>query len=265
MVSELKIIWDGTAPGLAEHRISIGAFGDSLLLLLSALRRIANQLVTEATEGDRMPRGRLASAAKNIDIEIRAVKQNSSGVDALITFRNPPPQIDMFATLAERATIGLLDAIERESSGKPTNASVRNYLRSLPEGTNRQVYEFFEDGTTRMRTEVTKLNLPELPPELPFLRVLEGSIVGVGFEPGRNEVRVKTDTNPFLVLAAKPEDVNKSLDMRHEKVRTILIEGKKNRLIGVKRASDPKFKFDPEAATKHIFEKWGKVLKALAQ
>jgi hypothetical protein len=265
MVSELKITWDGTVPGLSEHRISIDAFGNALPLLLIALRRIAHQMVSEATEGDRMPRGRLANAAKNLDIEIGSVKQNSSGVDALITFRNPPPQIDMFATLAERATVGLLDAIEMESSGKPANASVRNYLRALPEGMNRQLYEFFEDGTIRKRAEVGKLILAELPPDLPLLRTIEANIIGVGFEPGRNEVRVRTDTNPFMTLAAASEDVDKSLQMRHEKVRAILVEAKKSRLIGIRRASDPKFQFNAETARKHIFEKWGNVLKALAK
>src|SRR5579872_3263004 len=121
MASELRITWDGTAPGLAAHRLSIGAYGEPINLLLLALRRIANQIVANAFDGEGSQKGRLFAPAKNIDIEIVNVKQNSSGIDALVTFQEPPAQYELYANLADRSVGELLDDIERESKGQPAN------------------------------------------------------------------------------------------------------------------------------------------------
>jgi hypothetical protein len=265
MASEIKITWDGTAPGLSEHRLSVGAFGLPLTLLLAALRRIANQMVTNAVSGDRVQTGRLANAAKNLDIEIVSIKQNSSGVNAVITFREPPPQSELFVDLAERSAIQLLDALDKESKGQPADGSVRQYLRSLPDGTSKQIYELIEGGKPKKKTEIGDVKLTSLPPELPVLRSLVGNVIGVGFEPGKNEVRIKSNDALFSVTA-KAEDVEKALVMRREQVRVLAVqEGKPSRLISLRRATDPHFKFDPEKAKNHIFSRWANVLKELAK
>jgi hypothetical protein len=267
MAAEIKITWDGTAPGLVEHRLSIGAFGEPLRLLLVALRRIASQMATNAADGERSV-GRLANAARNIDIEIVSIKQNSSGVNALITFVAPPApsQVGLFGTLVDRATNELLDGIERESRGEPTYGVVRTYLYSLPDGTNKQKYELLEGGQRKKVVEVGEVKRTDLPPELPYLRTLEGNVVGVGFEPAKNEVRIRTEAIASITVTAKADDVNKAFEMRKEKVRTMAVQiGKQTRLISLKRAADPRFKFEPDAAKKHIFEKWDNVLKALAK
>lgn len=266
MASELKIVWDGTVPGLAQHRLSVGSFGIPLQLLLGALRRIASNLVSNAADSA-AETGRLANVAKSIDIEIVNVVQGSSGVAAVLSFAEVQPQFEIFGDLPERAATELLDAIDKESKGHPTNAPVRKYLRSLPDGTRRQVYELLEGGQTKKKTEVGEVKLTELPAELPFLRTLEGNIVGVGFEPGRNEVRVRTDAFVSLSITAKAAEVERALELRKEKIRTVTVHasGKLPRLVALKRAADPRFKFDPDSAKKHIFSRWDNVLKRLAK
>jgi hypothetical protein len=98
------------------------------------------------------------------------------------------------------------------------------------------------------------------------LRKAEGDIVGVGFDPGRNEVRVKPESGNLAVLGSASEQVDGALEMRHSKVRTLSVQTVKGvRLISLRRASDPAFKFDPETATRQIFTRWDKVLKKLAK
>jgi hypothetical protein len=265
MAAEIQITWDGTVPGLAEKRLSIGEFGESLRLLLVALRRIAHEMVINAMEGEASQRGRLVTAAKNLDIEITSIKANSAGFNGLVTLHSPPPQIDMFMPLQQRAATALLDDIDRESKGYPVNGAVRTYLRSLPPGTTRQVYEVYEDGKSLKRVDIGEIRLTELPPDLPIIRSFEGEVAGVGFEPGKSEVKVKTEAT-LVAVTARPDDVEKALDLRKEKIRTLSVhDGRRARLISLKRASAARFEFDPESATKKIFERWDNVLRQLAK
>ena len=48
MATRLEIQYDGTVPGLNEHRLSLSAFGPSLNALLRAIRRIATNMVGDA-------------------------------------------------------------------------------------------------------------------------------------------------------------------------------------------------------------------------
>lgn len=269
MASELKILWEGRAPGLDKHRLSVGAFGEPLNLLLTALRRIASQMVGSAVEGDQVQTGRFASTAKNLDIEIVGLEEGSTGVRTELVLREPPPaQITMFGDLLDRATEELLDSIERESKGQWTHASVRNYLRSLPPGVTRQVYELKNSAKPAKTVEIKDVHFTTPPAGFPYLVEIEGNVVGVGFDPGRNEVRVKAEETPSAVTAsATPDAVDKALTLRKEKVRAVAVNvsGKRPRLISLNRSTDPHFKFTTEAAEEHIFKRWKELLGRLAK
>jgi hypothetical protein len=266
MAVELKIRWDGQAPGLAEHRLSVGAFGEALPLLLAALRRIATQIVRVAVEGEAPQTGRFANLARQIDIEIVGVEGNSTGVNALVSFQDSGLEAGAaFLDLPSRSAQELLDAIGRESNNKPANVAVRKYLRALPDGVHKQVYELYEGGTMSKHIEIGDVRIAELPEALPVLREYEGVVVGVGFEPGKNEVRIKTDTNT-VNLISPPEAVDHAIDYRNEKVRAISVQDEKRaRLISLNKASDPKFQFSPEDIEKHIFKRWNSLLAQLAK
>ena len=264
MPTEIQITWDGVVPGLAEHRLSIGAYGESLKLLLVALRRIANEMVSNAMEGEGSQKGRLVTAAKNIDIEITGIKQNSSGFNGLVTFHSPPQQIP-FMSLEETSAVALLEDIDRETKGYPVNGAVRTYLRSLPPGTTRQVYEIYDGALSKKRVEVGEVKLVELAPDLPVLRTFEGNVVGVGFEPGKVKSRLNTGDS-FVSTTASPTEVDKAISLRKEDVRTIAIQdSKRTRLISLRRAADARPKIDRETAKKYIYDRWNNVLKQLAK
>ncbi|MGB8773101.1 MAG: hypothetical protein WCC78_03105 [Terriglobales bacterium] len=267
MAAELKVYWNGTAPGLAEHRLSIGAFGQPLNNLLIALRRIATQMVNTAIEGEYPKVGRLSKVASQLDIEIVSIAQNSSGVDALVMLHidsnETPP---LFNDLVDRATVELLESIERESKGQASNSAVRTYLKSLPSGVNRQTYAFSDNGHVRKSVDIGDLKFVELMGDLPMLEELAGSIIGVGFDPGKNEVRLKTETNPSASISADPDAVERALTRRHEKVRTLAVrQGTKMRLLSLKKASEPRFRLTSEAVEEHIFKRWYVVLERLAK
>jgi hypothetical protein len=264
MASELKIRWDGDVPGIAEQRLSLAAFAEPLNLLLIALRRIATQMVSSAMEGEHPKSGRLTNIARLIDIELVDIAKQSSGTDAFVVFHNPPEELNLWWDIPSRATVELLEAIDIESKGQIRNSAVRNYLRSLPPGLHHQVYEYTNGAATK-RVEVGDIRLTDLPPDLPVLRKMEGNIVGVGFEPGKNEVRIKTETMT-TPLTATAEAVDRALELRHDKVRTMSVHiASRARLISLKRSSDPEFKFSPEAVQEHIFKRWDPLLARLAK
>ncbi len=75
METQLKIVWDGDTPGLAQHRLSLAEFGPALNRMLIAMRRIASGIVTQAQEGGDtgLRGGRLAKLASQLDLEITGV------------------------------------------------------------------------------------------------------------------------------------------------------------------------------------------------
>lgn len=265
MAAEIRIRWDGDAPGVEQHRLSLSAFGDALPLLLAALRRIATRMVTAAVEPERPAKGRFADLARSLDIEITNIEGNSTGFNGLVTFAIPPDELPLFADLPDRAVMELLDSIDRESRGQPSNWPVRQYLNALPEGIHKQTYEFHENGTVRKRVEIGDVKLMEIPAEFPFLREVEGSIIGVGFDPGKTEVRIRGES-ASANFDANEEQVEAALAIRHNPVRTIGIQaGKHSRLLRIQKATEPRFAVTADAIEEHIFKRWSGVFARLAK
>jgi hypothetical protein len=266
MAIELKIHWHGNVPGLEEHRLSLAHFGEPLHLLLLALRRIATQMVSVAVEGDVPSTGRFANLARQLDIEIANIEGASSGINALLSFHEQPDALPLFSDLPDRVSLELLDAIDRESKEQPANSAVRKYLRALPNGITRQTYIIHDGGMEKKRIEIGDLRLAALPEELPFIRESEGNVVGVGFEPGRNEVRIRTDSGTILPLTTTIETVDQAISIRRETVRTLSVhDGKKSRLLKLQKAADPRFKLSEESIQENIFNRWSGVLSRLAK
>jgi hypothetical protein len=264
MASELKIRWDGDVPGMAEHRLSLGGFGDALALLVLALRRIATQMVSTAVEGEHPKTGRFASIARQLDIEIVSIEGQSTGFNAVVSFAQPPEELPLFADIPERATFELLDSIERESRGQAANWAVRRYLGALPTGVRRQWYDFAANGHAK-HIEIGDIHLAEMPGEPPSLRQYEGNIIGVGFEPGRSEVRIRTEL-ATPILDATNEQVEMALAIRKAKIRVLGVnDGKRTRLLTIADAHAPQFQRTPASIEEHIFKRWNGLFERLAK
>lgn len=261
MPTELKIKWEGVAPGLPEKRLSLSAFGEPLTTLLAALRRIATNLVGDALEEKNI--GRFANAARQLDIELTDLVKESSGFDSVITLTPMAgDNLKLFDDLAQNASIQLLDAIDSERQGNLKNASVRKYLRMLPLGITRQTYLLHSNGTTLRHISFGTMDISVLPPDLPFVATYVGKVVGVGFEPGKPEVRIKTDTTT-VALASTTKQVDAALELRYSTVKAVaVVQGNAHRLLILQDSHLPIHRSTRDAM---IFQKWAGVLKRLAQ
>lgn len=268
MAIELRIVWDGDVPGVAEHRLSIDAFGEAINLLLGAYRRIASSMFSDAEEY--AVTGRLHTLSNWLDIEIAAIEGASTGIRAYATFHQEfQAQSSFFPTdIPERAAAELMESIEEEGNGRPRNATVRKYLAALPPGLTRQSYEVRNEQGEPLRTPVVlgemHLPAPSLV-DLPYLFEFVGKVVGVGFEPGKSEVRIKTATNDSLQLSASAELVEKALTLRHGPVRGMAVRRKDARLLRIDEADARPFTLTDEISEQFVFRRWDELLARLAQ
>ena len=261
MPTELKIRWEGVAPGLPEKRLSVSAFGEPLTILLAALRRIATNLVGDALEDKNV--GRFANVARQLDIEIFDLVKESSGFDSVITLAPPSPgeNLELFQNLPENVGMQLLDAIDSERRGELKNARVRQYLRALPLGIARQTYRLHQNGNTLREVSFGAMDISALPPDLPYIAQYIGKVVGVGFEPGRPEVRIRTEAASVTLLATS-QQVDTALDLRYSTVRAIaVIQGASHRLLILQESHLPVNRSTRDAA---VYERWQGVLQRLA-
>ncbi len=274
MPTQLKIKWEGTAPGLANQRLSLSAFGRPLNTLLSALRRIATNIVGQALDETKASAGRFTNEARQLDIEIVDLVRESSGIDSVVSLNAPVGEsFPLFGDLAEDAVRNLLEAIDLERRGTARNARVRAYLQALPPGITRQTYQLHQNGTLLKQVSFSSVDLPLLPADLPYLCEYIGRIVGVGFEPGRTEVRVRTEeeaheTGPakpprVATLAATSKQVDTALELRHSQVRAIAVcHGDERRLLILQDVSLPLRCSSRETI---VFERWRGLLERLAK
>jgi len=263
MPIELKIRWDGDVQGVTEHRLSLAKFGAALNELVHSLQRTATQMVGNAVEGPDV--GRFADLARRLDIQITEIKGESVGFNAVVSFLQPEDELPLFADLADRAVTDLLDSIERESKGLLGSTSARRFLKTLPSGIRKQIYDLHEKGTRKRHIEIADVHFQDIPAALPSLREVTGNVVGVGFQPGKSEVRVKGEST-IIPFDATPQEVDETLNIRRGKVRVLgVYDGKKNRLLKMAQASRPRFRITDEAIEEHIFKRWNGVFARLAK
>lgn len=267
MATRLKIIWDGETKGLNEHRLSVDAFGQTLVRLLPLLRRIASGIVTKALETERTLKGRYAEAARHIDIEIAKIEDNCSGISALITFSPPfPVQANFLGDLDERAAIEFCESVEWESKGIPKDSNVRDWLAHLPTGINYQKYNVEDESGKPLReTIITDVQLAEAPSLLPSLAEYTGQVVALGLEPGKSEIRLKKADGHTVTLLATKEQVMAAWELRESKVRVLAVQSGERKLLSIQKDDAPEFVATDELVEQHVFQKWGEVLRRLAQ
>jgi hypothetical protein len=258
--TQLEITWDGPVNGLESHRISLSAFGEALSCLVAAARRIASNAISNAVEPAES--GRLAAAAKNLDIEIAGVIEGSGGFSTLLTFQIPgSSQVEMFNLLAENVGRELVESIKSEAAGTHRNAAVRKYLQALPPALTFQNYNLHENGRSIADVTLGKMNLPALLVDpLPALIEIQGRVTGVGFDP-KWEVKVREEGASQVTAAATEKQVNRALDMRSADVSALVVSSADgNKLVVLENEST---RVDRPSIT-GIFDKWDATFRALA-
>ncbi len=264
MDSKLDITWDGLVPGLSDHRISIDAFGESLTLLLGALRRIASNMFRDAVEEGPATRGPFKKGTGFLDLEISEIKRASSGFGAVCVLHPPPGETSiLIEDLTRRAGDALLSAIEQEAQGSPTDASVRKYLRSLPAGITGQRYDFQSNGTRRS-VVVGEMDIREASKPLAHLLNITGFVIAAGFDPGATSVTIKNE-HRTLTCTATNEQVEAALGLRGESVVAMVVSGNRTRLLNLRRADKELPPLADTETERILFGKWDNLLRKLAQ
>ena len=263
MNKKLEIVWQGNVPGLAEHRLSLDAFGPALQQLVIAYRRIASNLLAQADSTT----GRLHTFAYLFDLQLEQIKQGSAGIVAACVIDAEPGFLgDVWAPWTTRTAEALLTDIEAEANGEFRNGAVRKYLRALPEGVTGQQYAFSDGNGYRREIAIGSMRLPEGPTEMPVLHERTYAIVGVGFEPGESFVRLK-GADDTVTCEATPQQVTKALELRFSSVRAMIVRqvGRKARLIRIRREGEDLHPLSPQQKETLLFGKWHNLLRRLAK
>jgi hypothetical protein len=273
MSVELRISFDGTTPGLKEHRLSLVAFAKPLQHLVAAIRRTASAIVASGSEdpayGSRG--GKLADPAKLIDLELVAIEKGSAAPYFVCTARSPGlPQLAIRGLgtpandLAEMSVDRFLRDIEAEGSGKRQSHSVRRFLKSIPEGVTSQRYVASSGGRMIREVRVATVNLAKALNPLPRLVQITGDVIGVGFEPGQSFVVLKSGTRSIKCTATTPQ-VEAALHLRADRITAAVLEGERPVLLWIRGAEVSAPVPALGETIEHLHTDWANTLKVLAQ
>ena len=267
MMTKLRVNYEGTTPGLENHRLSVSHFGEPLNKLVVALRRIASNMISQATgEEAGAAGGRLAKKAQAIDVEIAAIEPGSVGLALVVVARLVGGQGELFDNLPDRACAEFVSAVENEAQGKTHSAMVRKYLESLPTGLTTQRYELMRSDGTCIKAFIENVEIANIAAESPSLDEIEGSIIGVGFEPGRWEVRIMDSLarHPVNCLA-NSKLVEDAIALRSKRIRVLTVSnGARVRLLRLQDADAPTIELSEAQRQELVFGRWDDLMRRLA-
>lgn len=263
--TRLRIIWEGQAPGLAEGRLSLAAFGSALQALLKAARNIAFQQVAAAVGEEFDPSK--ATRRTLVDLQLSTYQPGSSDVTLdVVPLETRAGAASLVEDLAERVVRELFESIRAESRGTRRNRWVNEYLQALPQGLSRQRYSVIHNGNEEVPLELGEIKLAEPVTRAPQLLQLSGVVAGVSFgEPLKSEVRFAPYEGQILTLPATAEQVEQAVALRGQPVKVMALLGDKPRLLWIRHDEVPVPRLTAEQREEHIFRKWEELLRRLAQ
>jgi hypothetical protein len=262
--TQLIVEFEGSVPGIADHRLSLHAFSKSLSCLLSALRRIASNILVdvEGEESHGSRGGRYAKQAASLDLQI-VTRDGSLGVVHEIVFPSEP-QLPLFDDLGRATVRTFMDAIEDESQGRRRNGLVFSYLKSLPPGLSMQRYLGVSGGIEiRSPVEISDVKFALIPPELPYLSEVTGRIIGLGFDDPRFEIRFSTPEK--MTCSTTRELVDRAIQLRDSTVTALILEPTKRLLRLTEGVPSDSIRAENAVTDEVMFEKWAGLLERLAK
>lgn len=261
---ELEIRFDGTVTGLAQHRLSLAAFGPSLEHLLKAFRRAVDQVALSA-ESERA--GKFGRHGQKFDLQLQSLADGCVRVAFHCVSENGADDTRA-AAIAQQAVGRILENIEREAKGQQTGSrSVRRFLESLPSGLTSQSYEGRANGQVIKRVSLGPLTEIEQQKNAPP-RILEikGKVVSVSFETGKEQVRVRQFSDRVHICLASPDVVEKAVALRHQTVFVqILARYDTRRLLSIRGETEPPVNLSGEDRLNYTFQRWDGLLQRLAE
>jgi hypothetical protein len=264
---EFTVRFDGEAPGLQRHRLSLAAFHVALGKLLSALR---HKLQAIASGDPNREHGRLGSLGKNFDLQL---KQISDGCVTLTFDWGPSDEAsdenDTGTALAERTVQGFLQDVEEEwSSPEKKSPHVYGFLRSLPEGVKTQEYEAKVGDRVigKLKLDGTEGKQAQARRQLPRTRDFHGRVEAIRFHSENGRVRIRTSTGELLICRATAEIIDAAVELRHHVVvGKILIRQDLVRLLTIRSEGTNPSKLTEQEKRDYLFRNWDGTLRRLAE
>jgi hypothetical protein len=262
MTVQLKIRFDGTTEGVAEHKLELSAFSNALKQLVATLRRIASGLVDEATEQ--------SSGRFKHDAELRVFLDSLSGgsLQMNLDVSSPPIapgySIMLFDDLPSRTAERFIESIKAEGNGVFRSLPARRFLGSLPKGITSQKYEVYSDGNLLCEASLGEVSLADEAIDLPIVVKTVARITGIIFEPTL-EVRFDADGEK-LSCSASTEMIDKAILLRSEDVLIMAtLHGGKGRLLWIGTPGSFPARMTRSDRSNHVLARWQRTLAELAK
>ncbi|WFG54110.1 hypothetical protein Mx9_p03 [Myxococcus phage Mx9] len=180
MTTQLRIYWDGNAPGLSDGRLSLAAFGPALQALLKAARNIARQQVAAAV-GEEYDEAK-ATKSTLVDLQLSSFTSGSAQPTLdVIPLASNVGAMHLIENLPERVTKELHEGIRAEAQGVRRNRFINEFLHLLPKELTKQKYSLVLDGEVEDTFDVEHMRLLEPVEDYPDLILLKGQVEGVNF------------------------------------------------------------------------------------
>lgn len=263
MSTKLTIRWDGTAPGLQEHALSLSAWLEPLGTLLKAVRRAASNL--DASRPDDPERGKRGGrhppAAAAIDLQITAVRDGCVLLELEAT-QVAPGQQTLVRDLPALALTTVVRDIKSEAAGRRKSALARRFLAQLPVGITEQGYKVEFDGVVLVEERIADSVVEGGAAALPHLQRVRGHIAGVGFDP--LTISFRTAKRSRFTVPASEGLVQAALELRGQDIEAMCLAGPRPRVIWV-RAADAGATPDGAERSAFIRQRWAKTLAILAK
>ncbi len=266
MTTTLNIRWDGDAPGLPEHVLSLGAWHEALGRLLRAVRRTASGMAHDALDDPEYGArgGRLNKLAGEIDLQIIGLREGCVNVAFRCVIPPQPGQQDLFLEeLPRRAVDRVLEDIQQEAEGQLRNATVREFLKAIPAGITVQEYQLDVDGVLLRQVRVGQAHIAVPPPSTPGLRRLRARLSAACFEPGNTSITLKGELGTVR-LSATPEQIEQALALRGQPLLVMSLSGPPPRVIWLSAEGAPPALPSGADRTALFTTRWARTLDRLA-
>lgn len=263
MPTKLTIRWDGTAPGLQEHALSLSAWLAPLSTLLRAVRRAASNLdKSHADDPERGKNGgRLTPAAHAIDLRITAVRDGCVNLDLEAVQALSGQQV-LIPDLPARALATVVRDIKGEAAGRKRSALARSFLSQLPAGVSTQDYTVEHDGVVLVTETIANSVVETAASASPHLQRVAGFIAGVGFDP--LTISFRTAKRQRLTVAATDVLVKQALELRDRPIEAMCLAGPRPRVLWV-RASGRRDLPSGRDRSEILRKQWARTLAILAE
>lgn len=264
---EFRVRFDGTAPGLQQHVLSLAEFGEPLKKMLTALRRLADAAVSDGRRGHES--GHVGKFGRMLDLQLTAIKDGCVNLHfqaATVAGESGtiPPH------LVERTARTFVEAVQYEWNVEalPRYPAVRAFLDSLPLGVSKQEYEATAGGRTIAKATLdrTAQQVEPAKPSIARTREVAGRITAIVFDAVKGRVTIRDMGGETFRCSADPDVIDVAARLyRGLVVGRVLFADDHRRLLTIRAEGKPPVVPAPSERQEHIFRKWDHTLRKLAE